>query len=118
MNRAQRRLLDKKLRANGISQFDKLVLASYAKAAEEDMLEDGDTVRLDVDRMMAREEWKRLNPKYKEFVQKNRDTEFTARIRSRSSGGYPVIVELDGCDTWTFWEGDLIRVTEDAANDA
>lgn len=114
MNRAQRRSLDKKVRSkNGLSQFDKLVLASFARSAEDNMLKDGDSVRLNVDQMMARGDWKRLNPKYRAFVQQNRDTVFTAKIRSRSSGGYPVIVELDGCDTWTFWSGDLMQVKEE-----
>lgn len=39
---------------------------------------DGDTVKLDVQKMKSRKEWPRLNPKYRQFVEDNADREFTA----------------------------------------
>lgn len=111
MNRAQRRAADRKLRSvKGYAAHKRLIEASMKLGATEDMLEDGEQVRLDVDRIMSRPEWERLNADYRAFVQEHRDTVFTVKIRRRSVGGYPVIVDLEGYDTWSFWSGDLIRL--------
>lgn len=113
MNRAQRRATDKKLRSvKGYSLYKKLLEESMKLPATEDMLEDGEQVKLNVDQIMGRAEWDRLNADYRTFVQENRDTVFTAKIRRRSPGGYPVIVDLNGFDTWSFWSGDLIRLNK------
>lgn len=111
MNRAQRRATDKKLRSvKGYNLYKKLLEESMKLSATEDMLEDGEQVKINVEQIMGREEWNKLNSDYQAFVQQNRDTVFTARIRRRSPGGYPVIVDLDEFDTWSFWSGDLIRL--------
>lgn len=111
MNRAQRRKTDKKLRSvKGYNLYKKLLEESMKMVATEDMLEDGEQVKINVDQIMGRAEWDRLNSDYRTFVQQNRDTVFTAKIRRRSPGGYPVIVDLEGFDTWSFWSGDLIRL--------
>lgn len=113
MNRAERRKMDKKLRSvKGYTAYKKLVEASMKLGAEENMLEDGEQVKLNVAQIMGRPEWERLNVDYRAFVQACSDTVFTAKVRRRSAGGYPVIVDLEGCDTWTFWSGDLIRINK------
>lgn len=118
MNRAQRRATDKKLRSvKGYNLYKKLVEASMKLSATEDMLEDGELVKINVDQIMGREEWNKLNPDYRDFVQQNRDTVFTAKIRRRSAGGYPVIIDLDGFEMWSFWIGDLIRLKKEKQND-
>lgn len=113
MNRAQKRATDKKLRSvKRYNQYKRLVEASMEQPATDDMLEEGEQVKINVDQIMEREEWDRLNPDYRTFVQQNRDTVFMAKIRRRSPGGYPVIIDLDGLDTWSFWSGDLIRLKQ------
>ena len=72
------------------------------------MLENGDRVKLDVDRMTARKEWKSLNPDYRQFVLDNRDAVFTVKIRRRGRDGTPVIIDFAENDAWSFWAGDLI----------
>lgn len=118
MNRSQRRATDKKLRSvKGYNLYKKLVESSMKQPATDDMLEDGEQVKINVDQIMGRKEWDRLNPNYRAFVQQNRDTVFTAKIRRRSAGGYPVVIDLVGFDTWSFWSGDLIRMKKVQCND-
>lgn len=108
MNREQRRKANKILKTvDGHEQFETMIknIEVLGKASK---LKDGDFVKINAEQMMQRKEWKRLNPKYREFITQNRDTIFTAKIRRRSAAGYPVIIDLNENDTWSFWVGDLI----------
>lgn len=113
MNREQRRAKERRLKSvKGFSAYRKLIDATMKMAATDNMLEDGEKVKLDVDRITGRTEFSSLQPGYQQFVAANRDRVFTAKIRRRSQGGYPVVVDLEEDDTWSFWVGDLIRVNQ------
>jgi len=114
MNRSQRRKLDRKLRSvDGYSLYKKLVEETMNRAADEDMLKDGERVRINVEQITGRREFLHLNPKYQKFIADNVDTVFTARVRKYGRGGYPAIIDLQEDDTWSFWIGDLIRVDKE-----
>ena len=108
MNREGRRALNKKLR-------DKNVRARAANALEHlgdainDVIRDGDLVALDVQRIMGRKEYPRMQEEYRQFVESNRGKVFVAHPHHARADGFSAIVELEGTD-WTFWYGDLIRV--------
>ena len=111
MNRKQRRATDKKLRkVKGYNAYKRLVEESMKLQATEDMLKDGDRVKLNVKRITGRDEFASLQQAYRDFVMQNQDTVFTAKIRRHSRGGYPVVIDLLEEPTWSFWEGDIIRV--------
>lgn len=111
MNRKEKREKNRRLNgAKGYSQFKKMVEMTMKQAADDDMLSDGDRVMLNTDRIFGRDEFSLLQPAYQEFVKENSDRVFTARIRRRTTGGYPVIIDLVEDDSWSFWVGDLIRV--------
>lgn len=47
-----------------------------------------------------------MNPKYKEFVEANADTVFTAHLEKDT------LVSLKEQPEWIFWSGNLIRIKE------
>ncbi len=108
MNRQQKRALERRLRSTKGAEVIRKMLTEASSHAE-NPLADGDAVKLNVERIKSSAEWQNLQPAYRDFVERNADTVFIAKIRHRSDGGYPVTVDLEGCD-WSFWEGDLIRV--------
>lgn len=109
---AKKKSLNKNRTKEWLPFFKKLLSESMNPSGEEDkdILRDGDRVKINVDQITVRPEWSGLNQAYCEFVLSNRDTVFTAKIRSATTGGYPVIVDLEEDRTWSFWSGDLIRL--------
>ena len=109
MNRYQRRLRQKQIRKNGSYRGLAALLAAVNKSADKDSIKDGDRVMLNTKRIMGRKEFATMNPAYQEFVKKNSLTVFTAKVRRRYASGAPILIDLAEDDTWSFWEGDLIR---------
>ena len=113
MNREERRARERELRGvEGFSSFRRLVMATMKRNAEPDMLRDGDKVKLKTDQIMGRKGFSRMIPAYQEFVRSNDFRVFTAKIRRAGKGGYPVVVDLVEDNTWSFWSGDLIKITD------
>lgn len=107
MNRQQRRSLERRLRTTKDTDALRRLIEDAAHNTE-NPINDGDTVKINVERIRSRKEWERLQSEYRDFVEQNADKEFVARLRHSSEAGYPVIFDLDGCN-WSFWEGDLIK---------
>lgn len=76
----------------------------------ENYLQDGDLVRLDVDRIVKRNDYKKTQPEYQRFVEANRDTVFTVRLYRKREDGFSALVELAEAPKWLFWYGDLVKV--------
>ena len=71
---------------------------------------DGDQVKLNVKKIQKHPDYKRLNPRYKQFVEENADKIFTASVGDEN-GSIPNTVGLkESEDTWLCWVGDIIKV--------
>lgn len=74
------------------------------------VINDGDRVKINFKRIISRNEYGRLQDKYREFVESNTDTVFYAKCRRKTKNGFPIIIDLDGVERWSFWTGDLIKL--------
>ena len=110
MNREDRRALQKKLRDKNARTRAADYLGDLGDAVK-DIIQDGDLVTLNVERIMKRKEYSRMQMQYRKFVESNRGKVFVAHPRHARSDGFAAIVELEGVD-WTFWYGDLLRVVK------
>ncbi len=108
MNRECRRALSKKLRDKDARNRAADALESLGDAIN-DVIHDGDLVTLDVQQIMGRKEYPRMQEGYRNFVESNRGKIFVAHPHHARADGFSAIMELEGTD-WTFWCGDLIRV--------
>ena len=108
MNREGRRALKKKLQDKDARTRAANALDSLGDAIN-DVIYDGDLVMLNVQRIMGRKEYPRMQEGYRKFVESNRGKIFVAHPHHARRDGFSTIMELEGTD-WTFWYGDLIRV--------
>lgn len=117
MNRAERRSLKRRIRKRGISEekADEFV-AAYNNAdmirkegvgivsPPKEILE-GDIVTLDVERIKSRQNYEKMSPEYKQFVEENEGKFFTAHLERENT----ISLNEDG-NKWLFWSGDLNKV--------
>lgn len=75
---------------------------------------DGDRVRLNVPRITGRKNYMRLQESYREFVEANADSVFTARAYRPKADGFSAMLEFAEAPTWLFGQDDLIRVEDGA----
>lgn len=115
MNREERRknakkeAALKKLYANLGKNLREMNLEELVKAAaEDDALKDGDRVKLDLQRIQGRQDYRRMQREYKIFVETHKDDIFTVKLLQNER--YPAIVTFYEDDTWHFWSGDLKRM--------
>lgn len=110
MNREQKRAFVKSATKRGTS---KSVAKAYAEilshgftanSAAQD-IQNGDKVKLDIEKIKARVNYNVMNQKYKDFVEESADKVFTARVKNN-------LVVLEENNQWMFWSGDLIKVGE------
>lgn len=106
MNREQRRKFDKQ-------GFDGNKLAAIMNAAEDNQLiKEGEKVKLDVKRITGRADWQKMNEKYRTFVMDNAKVIFTVRYEEKY-GDKPSLVTFAEDSTWLWWVGDLIVIKDD-----
>lgn len=112
MNRQQRRAFVKKAQSKGISRnaaeaYIVIKEAGLDKLSLPKQFREGDKVKLDVEKIKRRKDYGKMNPKYKEFVESNADTVFTAHLERET------LISLKEQPEWLFWSGSLIKVKED-----
>lgn len=73
-------------------------------------LHEGDKVNIDVDRIMSRKEFKKLQPEYQDFVHGARESVFTVHIYRKKSDGFTTLIELVEAPKWLFVESDLLKI--------
>ena len=101
MNREQRRKFDKQ-------GFDGNKLAAIMNAAEDNQLiKEGEKVKLDVNKITIRADWQKMNERYRTFVMDNTNTTFTVKYEEKY-GDKPSLVTFAEDSTWLWWVGDLI----------
>lgn len=112
MNREEKRKFVKQARKKGIS---KNAAEAYLAAKEAGLdklslpkqFNEGDKVKLDVEKIKARKDYENMNPRYKEFVETNPDTVFTVHLERET------LISLAEQPEWLFWSGSLIKVKDD-----
>lgn len=112
VNRQQRRAFIKKAKSKGISKnaaeaYIAIKEAGLDKLSLPKQFQEGDKVKLDVEKIKRRKDYDKMNPKYKEFVESNVDTIFTAHLERET------LISLKEQPEWLFWSGSLIKVKKD-----
>lgn len=114
MNREQKRNFIKIAKKKGISEehakaymaMKEEQMANIIKAEdvifERRIINDGDKVRIDVDKISSSKYYSNMMDEYKEFIENSRDIVFTAKVEK----GH--FVSLEENPKWLFWVGDLI----------
>ena len=112
MNREQKRAFVKKAQKKGV---DKNAAKAYAEIISngggtpnppQEIIE-GEKIKLDLDKIKNRRNYAQMSEKYKEFVNANSDTIFTAHVER------PSLISLAEEPKWLFWSGDLIKVEQE-----
>lgn len=111
MNRQQKRAFVKKAKSKGISKnvaeaYLAIKEAGLDKVSLPKQFQEGDKVKLDVEKIKRRKDYEKMNPRYKEFVESNADTVFTAHLERET------LISLAEQPEWLFWSGSLIKVKE------
>ena len=100
MNRETRRKL--KITKEQADVFDRLAQGKLIAA--------GSKVKLKYDQIVSRKDWATLNQKYKDFIETNKDGEFTVQINEKIPDTFKLIsFEEDVTEPkFLFWVGDLL----------
>lgn len=116
MNREQKRSLERKLKAKGVSAKSAKNYVEVAQTLQEikatspgehtppQRIEEGQKVMLNLQAIKARKNYERMSPLYKEFVDANDGAVFTAHVER------PNMISMQEEPRWLFWSGDLIKV--------
>jgi len=110
VNRESRRKAARYIRRKSnlsVAQVDEMVhLLDDVSGGKAPVIQDGDRVKLNVDKIVSRKTYNDLNEQYRNFVEVSSDKVFTAKNVSAHKN----IVSLVEAPKWYFWAGDLIRV--------
>ena len=115
-NREQRRKMEKRLK-KGILDVDTAIsmLERQVNTANAAGLPEGTRVRLNVDQIVKRPDYHKMQDAYRLFVESNADTEFTVAYDEKHTSGKLVLLRYnrglaDGEENpkWLFYSGDLI----------
>lgn len=76
---------------------------------------EGEKVRLAIDKIIARKDWMKKNPKYKEFVTSSTGKVFTVHFEKKYAKNHILacLTEDTNDPKWLFWVGDFERVKAD-----
>lgn len=112
MNRAYKRKFVKAAKKRGV---DETIADVYLRLKENGMekmdIRDGDRVRLNLKSIQAHPDYPRLSVAYRQFVEENAETVFTAKYGEDEQAKSLVCLKEDSIG-WHFWPGDLIKVSE------
>ncbi len=73
---------------------------------------------MNVERIITRKDYPRMQEEYRQFVESNRNKIFIAHPRREKSDGFSALIELEGVDKWLFWYGDLLCVEDIQAEES
>ena len=109
MNREQKRAFVKKSKKRGVSAdaakaYAEIISNGAGKTSPKQDIVEGEKVKLNIETIKARQNYEKMSDKYKEFVDSNADTVFTAHVER------PTLISLKEEPKWLFWCGDLIKV--------
>lgn len=116
MNRQERRNLEKRVRKGGataeeaksyvktINNADAIRVGGAGTPSPPKKFEEGDKVRLNMERIKSRKNYERMADAYKEFVDASTDMVFTAHVEREN------MISLVEEPEWLFWSGDLDKV--------
>lgn len=112
MNRKQRRAFVKKAQSKGVSKSSAEDYISIKEVGLDGLslpkqFQEGDWAKLDVEKIMKPKYYKKMNPKYKEFVESNADKVFTVHLEQGT------LISFKEQPEWLFWSGNLIKVNGD-----
>lgn len=113
MNRQQRRDLTSRLRKKGLSNEDIQTVVKLKEAQDNgQVLQPGDKVQLDIDRIKQHPGWEDRRPEYKEFCESNVGRTFTVEYDKarKSNPSLVCLAEDQTVPKWLFWPGDLKKV--------
>ena len=111
MNREQKRAFVKKAKKRGTSEkaakaYAEIISSGSGTPTPPQEIVEGEKIKLDIDKIKERKNYEIMSDEYKEFVDKNTDTVFTAHVER------PTLISLNEEPKWLFWCGDLIKVKE------
>lgn len=110
MNRAERRHPSKASAVRSLIE-DIKTIAEMRKALLSDWpFQPGDKVKLDIEKIMNDQEYKRKLPAYREFCEMNADRVFTVEYMDGMNPSVVCFVEDESHPKWLFWTGDLKAV--------
>lgn len=112
MNHEQRRAFIHYAKMRGVKASDARAYADiirngFTQNTPAKEWEEGQKVKLDVEAIKARKNYSLMNKHYREFVESNPDTVFTAHIER------PNMISLSENPQWIFWSGDLLKYVGD-----
>lgn len=111
-NREQRRKLKKRLNKSGLSIDTAIeLLERRVQAMSTEALPEGAKVRLDYDAIVHQPSYSKRQPAYREFVEANKDNEFTVVYDDKHTSGKLVCLAEDTSEQkWLWHSADLIRL--------
>lgn len=112
MNRQQKRAFVKNAQKKGISKnvaeaYIAIKEAGLDKLSLPQQFQEGDKVKLNVEKITKRKDYEKMNSKYKEFVESSADKVFTVHLERKT------LISLKEQPEWLFWSGSLIKVKGD-----
>ena len=110
MNRAERRHPSKAGVVRSLIE-DIKTIAEMRKALLSDWpFQPGDKVKLDTEKIMNDQEYKKQLPAYREFCEMNADRVFTVEYTEGMNPSVVCFAEDESHPKWLFWTGDLKAV--------
>jgi len=111
-NREQRRKLKKRLNKSGLSLDAAMeLLERRLQAMASDALLEGTKVRLNYESIVNQPSYSKRQQSYRDFVEANKETEFTVQYDDKHTSGKLVCLAEDTSEQkWLWHVGDLIAV--------
>ena len=112
INREEKRDYTKKLRKQGRSDEEiKKFIEIKERIHSKGSLNEGDKVKLDIEKIKSHPDWGKMQKSYKQFVEGNNNVIFTVKYDDKYPNHSIVCLNEDATDPqWLWWEGDLKKI--------
>ena len=113
MNRQQKRDFVKRAKKRGVKESEAKAYANIISRGTgvntpSQEITEGEKIKLNVEAITNRRNYGDMSPDYKEFVESNTDTVFTAHVEKKT------LISLNENPRWLFWCGDLVRIKDNS----